>query len=427
MSTRSAARRLVVLLGTAVALLVLNLPPLPAAAASTGTLFGIASGPNGNVLVTVDPSSGAETQLTDLSVPGAIDAQSSSLAGDPATHRLFLVRTVVTGFDPSTGFPIFEFQVVTVNSQTGAIASSPGMTGVASQWLAFDTSTSTLFGFTGQQVVRVDPATGSQTTFATLPSAFASFIYSIAIAPAAHTLFVSREDVSGPVETQSTQIFAVDTRSGAMVVGPSFTPSVRSITYDSSSGALFGVTDGFAPLGLLGIDPSTGATTFVANIPNSTQPYWMTTDPGSHTVFMDLTTFDPTTFNQQDQMLSINDQTGAELLSPVLAQGVGSVVFETPIVITPDSIKADVRSALTGGAITNAGLANPLLAKLDAAEKARSQNSTASGARLNGCATAANIYEAFIAQVTALIGKQVAASTASQLIGEARFLIASCP
>jgi hypothetical protein len=419
MSTRSALRRLVVLLGTTVALIPLNLQSLPAAAASTGTLFGIASGPNGNVLVKVDPSSGAETQLTDLSVPGAIDAQSSSLASDPATHRLFLVRTVVTGFDPSTGFPIFEFQLVTVNSQTGAIVSSPSMTGAASQWLAFDTSTNTLFGFTGQQVVRVDPSTGSQTTFATLPSSFASFIYSIAIARASHTLFVSREDVSGPVETQSTQIIAIDTKTGAMVTGPSFTPSVRSITYDPSWGALFGVTDASVPFSLLGIDPSSGATTFVASLgSNSTQPYWMTTDPGSQTVFMDLTTFDPTTFSQQDQMLSINDQTGAELLSPSLAQGIGSLVFETPVVITPDSIKTDVRSALSSGAITNAGVANSLLAKLNAASDARSRGQ---------CATAARDYQAFIHELSAQSGKHVASSTASQLAGEAQFLIANCP
>jgi hypothetical protein len=92
--------------------------------------------------------------------------------------------------------------------------------------------------------------------------------------------------------------------------------------------------------------------------------------------------------------------------------------FETPVVITPESIKADVRSALASGAITNAGVASSLLAKLNAAETARSRGQ---------CMTAGNDYRAFIAEVNALRGKMVAAATANQLMSEARFLVTNCP
>jgi hypothetical protein len=87
-------------------------------------------------------------------------------------------------------------------------------------------------------------------------------------------------------------------------------------------------------------------------------------------------------------------------------------------VITPDSIKADVSAALASGAIARAGVANSLLAKLDAASAARARGQ---------CSTAAQVYRAFINELHAQSGKFVATGTASQLIDEAQFLIDNCP
>jgi probable HAF family extracellular repeat protein len=85
---------------------------------------------------------------------------------------------------------------------------------------------------------------------------------------------------------------------------------------------------------------------------------------------------------------------------------------------TPASIKADVNQFLASGMIKNAGVANSLLAKLDAASAAQ-----ASG----DCAGAAAIYQALINELQAQSGKGVAAVAASPLILEVQFLIANCP
>ena len=93
-----------------------------------------------------------------------------------------------------------------------------------------------------------------------------------------------------------------------------------------------------------------------------------------------------------------------------------SVTFS--IVVTSDSIKDDVTQFLSGGAIKNAGLANSLLAKLNAAAAARAAGD---------CSSAASIYEAFIREVSAQSGKGVDAAAAAIMIADAQYLIAHCP
>jgi hypothetical protein len=93
-----------------------------------------------------------------------------------------------------------------------------------------------------------------------------------------------------------------------------------------------------------------------------------------------------------------------------------SVVFT--IVVTPDSIKADVNQFLASGAIKSQGLANSLLASLNAASDARTRGD---------CKTASNNYQAFINQINAQSGKGITSQAASIMIGDAQYLIAHCP
>jgi hypothetical protein len=92
-----------------------------------------------------------------------------------------------------------------------------------------------------------------------------------------------------------------------------------------------------------------------------------------------------------------------------------SVTFS--IVVTPESIKEDVRLFLAAGKI-DAGAANSLLAKLDAAAKAWTSGN---------CSTAANIYQAFINELKAQSGKQVDAAAAAIMTTDAQYLISHCP
>lgn len=94
-----------------------------------------------------------------------------------------------------------------------------------------------------------------------------------------------------------------------------------------------------------------------------------------------------------------------------------SVSVTFTIIVTADSIKDDVNQFLASGGIKNAGLANSLLAKLDAAAAAEARGD---------CGTADNIYQAFIHELQAQSGKGVSATAASIMIADAQFLIARC-
>ena len=96
--------------------------------------------------------------------------------------------------------------------------------------------------------------------------------------------------------------------------------------------------------------------------------------------------------------------------------GESSVTFT--IIVTADSIKDDVTQFLVAGAIKNKGLANSLLAKLNAAASARGRGE---------CSTAANNYQAFINELNAQTGKGVDTNAATIMIADAQYLIAHCP
>ena len=93
-----------------------------------------------------------------------------------------------------------------------------------------------------------------------------------------------------------------------------------------------------------------------------------------------------------------------------------SVTFS--IIVTADSIKDDVDQFLAAGAIKNGGVANSLLATLNAADAARGRGQ---------CSTAANNYQSFINALQAQSGKGVDATAAAIMIADAQYLITHCP
>jgi len=93
-----------------------------------------------------------------------------------------------------------------------------------------------------------------------------------------------------------------------------------------------------------------------------------------------------------------------------------SVSFQ--VIVTPDSLRDEVGLFRTGGDIVKQGIANPLLAKLAAAQTSRAGGD---------CTTAANQYAAFVNEVQAQAGKAIDNAVASILIADAQYLIAHCP
>jgi hypothetical protein len=92
-----------------------------------------------------------------------------------------------------------------------------------------------------------------------------------------------------------------------------------------------------------------------------------------------------------------------------------SVTFS--IIVTAESIQDDVRQLLESGDITQDD-GTSLLRKLQAAAKARAGGK---------CATANNIYQAFINELSAQSGKHVRPAAAAIMTADAQYLIAHCP
>src|SRR5690348_15183572 len=176
------------------ALLPLLIQPAAATSGSTGTLFAITQSQN---LVTIAPTSGILTQLGSLfpncSGNCPLDSQSFELTSDPTNHRLYAVRTNSFSFNWP---PVVTQELLTIDSQSGQVLSNPQFTSNAPADLAFDTSTHTLFGFTGTEIVKVDPGTAKVTNFAPVGSGLGAFIYQMALSSSAHKIYLSQEDMS---------------------------------------------------------------------------------------------------------------------------------------------------------------------------------------------------------------------------------------
>lgn len=111
---------------------------------------------------------------------------------------------------------------------------------------------------------------------------------------------------------------------------------------------------------------------------------------------------------------------GAHIFSVVAIDRLGnrsssSVTFT--VVATPTSIEGDVNAFVASGDITLAD-GQPLLAKLEAAAKARAAGD---------CATADSIYQALINLLQAQADKHVSTVAAQTIIADAKYLIANCP
>src|SRR4029077_13599896 len=192
----------------------------------------------------IDPGSGATTPVADLSLPAGQPAPGflDAMASDPATHRLFLIRDV---FDFSNGFPTITYQLITVDTTgKGILSISPGLAHPVTS-LAFDTSTGTLLGFTGDccpnQIVSINPASGALTHIADVIGDSFSFV---AFSPSTHSLYVDSERFAQPFTSPPTNtLLIVDTtQMNHVTIGPTLSPGVNSLEFDTSLGALFGTT-----------------------------------------------------------------------------------------------------------------------------------------------------------------------------------------
>jgi microsomal dipeptidase-like Zn-dependent dipeptidase len=94
----------------------------------------------------------------------------------------------------------------------------------------------------------------------------------------------------------------------------------------------------------------------------------------------------------------------------------GSVTFQ--VIATTASVREAIRRMFDMGDIEKAGIARSLQAKLDAAEIARNGGA---------CATAANIYQSFVNEVSAQTPVHIAPAAAAILLADVNYLSVHCP
>lgn len=246
-------------------------------------------------------------------------------------------------------------------------ASDPGGTGVAS----------ITYAAAGAQVIPTTAAPGASTTFPVS-------------APGITTVTFHATDLAGNDEAPRTLVVRIDELAPTIaIVQPAATtyPHSATLTLDYAVGDLGGS----------GLDAVTvlldGAPTLAGHGLASGQAIDLLTELslGTHVFSVAAT----------DRAANASSRT---------------VTFE--IVVTPESIQEDVNHFLDDGRIKNAGLANSLLAKLRAAAAARAAGR---------CQQAANIYQAFIDEVSAQSGKGIDPTAAAIMIADAQYLIAHCP
>ncbi len=318
-----------------------------------------------------DPGFGAAIAAGNVPVPLTDPELAEISLGSPPTFGAvaFAISTDVTPpvTTASVSPPPTSFGWNNTSVQVTLSSSDPGGTGVAS----------ITYSAAGAQVIPPTTAPGASVTFPVT-------------APGITTVTFQAVDLAGNQEAPKTLDVRIDELPPTIAI---VQPAATSYPHSATLVLDYSVTD----TGGSGLDAVTvlldGAPTLAGHGLASGQPIYLLTELalGTHVFSIAAT----------DRAANAASQT---------------VTFQ--IIVTPESIQDDVNQFLAAGKIKNDGLANSLLAKLRAAAAARARGS---------CQTAANVYQAFINEVSAQSGKGIDATAAAIMIADAQYLIAHCP
>jgi hypothetical protein len=216
----------------------------------SNTLFALVSagflGAHG--VVRLDPTTGAVSAVASIGPPGPfID----SMVIAPQTHTAYVNREDVAlpgGTNPS--------QIVTVNTATGTVSTSPVMSRPIRS-ISYDASSNRLFGVTDccvQDLVQIDPSSGLQTFVANVSnSPNQGFMFYQAVDPLSHTVFLPFEFFATfPSESH---IFSINTQTGASVLSPAIATGVASLYFETTTAP----PDTSPPATSIGLSPAPNA------------------------------------------------------------------------------------------------------------------------------------------------------------------------
>jgi hypothetical protein len=194
------------------------------------------------------------------------------------------------------------------------------------------TNTGTLFGMNGTAVYKIDTTTGALTAFAPLPqpppTQFLPSFNGLASDPIGHRLFTVRSSVSTDFSTQFYDLVTIDTQTAAVSVSPDMAQGAPELAYDTSSKALFGVTNFCCPFQLVRIDPVTGVQTHIADLPG-VQESNLAVAPSKHAIHTISESFVLGQFQPVLNVIAVDESTGAITASPALATGAFQVAYDT--------------------------------------------------------------------------------------------------
>src|SRR5579872_3135683 len=216
------------LAAVALASLGLAAAPVPAASPASGTLYAVANG--GSQLVSIDPASGVQTTIADVSTLAPGMGLGTPVA-DPTSNVVYADGAIAYG--GGKGMFVTN-QIATIDTQTGSVVLSPVLQTTLTGEMALDQATKQLWAATWcygcfQSIVSVNPASGVVTTLATFPFLSTYPLTTLAQNAAAHKLYLAGGQY-GPLN-----LVTFNTVTGALSTATMLTQPLGEIAIDSSS------------------------------------------------------------------------------------------------------------------------------------------------------------------------------------------------
>lgn len=225
-----------------------------------GTLFGLRNpGDGGRQVIALDPATAAVTPIS-ASVDPPNGTPSGVVALDAGGGRFFFAGTPAADTD---------MRIYSVDTTTGAVLSSPTITGGGVLGLEYDEAEDVLYALqtptaTGsKRVVTLDTATGTPTAVSgNLATAIGMPSGATTLDPSGNRFFFV-----GTQDAETTQrIYSVDTATGALLASPTILGDViTGLEFDDAAGILYGLrTPPDGGKQVVALDPATGGTTDVS-------------------------------------------------------------------------------------------------------------------------------------------------------------------
>lgn len=287
-------------------------------ASAQAQLFGVRNpGDGGRQVVSIDPATAAVTAIS-ASISPPLPSASAVAALDADGHRYFFIATPTSETDS---------RLYAIDTQTGAVLSSPTITGSASAAflaLGYDADDDVLYGLrnpgdSGAQIVILDPATAAITPVSASISAPLGMSSGVAAIDSDGDRFFF---IATPNSDTDARIFTVDLNGGALVTSPMISGSASAffmgLEYDEDEDVLYGARNpGDGGRQVVSVNPATGTVTPIsASIfpPFSSSSGIVALDAGGNRFFLIGTASSDT----DSRLVTLDTATGAILSSPLI-------------------------------------------------------------------------------------------------------------